>query len=620
MNTRRMTMAQALVEFLTHQYVRFDGCEERFVRGVMGIFGHGNVLGLGQALSQRQADLPFYQGKNEQTMAHIATAFAKQQRRRAIMACTASVGPGSANMVTAAATATVNRIPVLFLPSDHFAARQPDPVLQQVEMPHEYGLSVTDCFRPVSRYWDRVDRPAQLMTAALNAMRVLTDPAETGAVTLALPQDVQAEAYDYPVSFFRRRVWDIDRPICADRILQSALALISGKQKPLLICGGGVRYSDAGEALLRLAEAFAMPIVETQAGKGILPPDHPLNLGGIGVCGTLAANQIARTADVVIAIGTRLNDFVTASKSGFQNTDVDFININIARSDSLKLDGLAIVADAKSAIERLHGLLQERGYRASHQLEVDEARERWVKERLRLEQAEVPSEGLSQTKVVLELNRLLDEDSVIVASSGSLPSDVQRLWRTQVSDGYHVEYGFSCMGYEIAGAIGARMASPEREVYALVGDGAYLMANSELFTSVHEGIKINVIVFDNSGFQCIHNLQRSQGASSFGNEFRRRVQETGLTGAYAPVDFAAHARSMGATCFTVRTMDELKSAVLLAKKADVSTVIDIKVLPGTMTEGYDSWWRVGVAEVAEDPTVEARAREMAERVHQARPY
>ncbi|TYP74095.1 3D-(3,5/4)-trihydroxycyclohexane-1,2-dione acylhydrolase (decyclizing) [Paenibacillus methanolicus] len=619
MKTIKLSMAQALLRFLDNQYVSVDGEEIKFVKGVMGIFGHGNVTGIGEALERSPGSLAFIQGKNEQGMAHAAAAFAKQSGRKQIFACTSSIGPGALNMVTAAGTATVNRIPLLLLPGDNFACRQPDPVLQQLEVPSDYTVSAVDAFKPVSRYWDRIARPEQLMTAALQAMRVLTDPAETGAVTLALPQDVQAETYDYPAAFFDKRVHVLDRRPPAREAIRRAAELLTGKRKPLLIAGGGVHYSDATAEVAAFASAFGIPVAETQAGKSALPWDHPLNMGGVGVTGTLAANRLAKEADVIIGVGTRYSDFTTASKSAFGNPDAHFININVSAFDSAKLSGIAVTADAKEAIRALHDALAEANFASGYGAgELAVLKGEWNREVDRL-YANEHEAGLAQTRALGVINEALHPSDVIVAAAGSLPGDLHRLWRSAEPKTYHMEYGFSCMGYEVSGAFGAALAEPGGDVYAVVGDGSYLMLHSELVTSLQEGVKITVLLFDNSGFQCIHNLQRGQGSDGFGNEFRYRERATGrLTGNYMPMDFAAHARSLGASAYTVRTSEELREAIEQARKEPVSTLIEIKVLPGTNTDGYESWWRVDVPSVSESPKVASAHRAMAERIGQAR--
>jgi 3D-(3,5/4)-trihydroxycyclohexane-1,2-dione acylhydrolase (decyclizing) len=619
LKTVRLTMAQALLRFLDNQYLESDGVEHKFVRGVFGIFGHGNVVGLGEALAEERHGLTYYQGHNEQGMAHAAIGFAKQSNRKRIFAVTSSIGPGALNMVTAAATATVNRLPVLFLPGDAFACRQPDPVLQQVEQFHDLNLTANDAFKPVSRFWDRVSRPEQLVSACLNALRVLTDPADTGAVTLALPQDVQGEAYDYPAEFLAKRVHYLERRPPTAGELARALPIIRAAKKPLVICGGGVRYSEAGRELKKFCETFGIPFAETQAGKGVLPWSHPCNLGGIGVTGGLAANRIARQADLLLALGTRLGDFTTASKWLFQNPSLRVLAVNVAPFDAHKLNAAPMVADAREALSALTRGLKKARYRSGYTGEVGRAREQWSAEVDRLYAAEDPA-GLSQTRCLGELNtRLLPRDAIVVGASGSLPGDLQRVWRSRSPGAYHMEYGFSCMGYEIAAALGAKLAEPEREVFALVGDGSYVMLHSELLTSLQEGLKINVVVFDNGGFQCIDNLQQSQGISKFGNELRARSPKTGrLTGEALVVDFARNGESYGARGLRARTLEEFRRAVRKALKEGRSTVIDVKVTPKSMTAGYDSWWRVGTAEVSRNKGVEEAAVRLKKEIGRAR--
>jgi 3D-(3,5/4)-trihydroxycyclohexane-1,2-dione acylhydrolase (decyclizing) len=615
----RLTMAQALLKFLDQQYVSEDGVETKFVRGVMGIFGHGNVTGIGEALERSPGNLTYIQGKNEQGMVHAATAFAKQSNRKQIFACTSSIGPGALNMVTAAATATVNRIPVLLLPGDNFASRQPDPVLQQLEVAGDYTVSANDPFKPVSKYWDRVVRPEQLMSAALQAMRVLTDPAETGAVTLALPQDVQAEAYDYPEEFFEKRVHFIDRRPPSAEAAERAAELVKGARKPLLIAGGGVLYASAMEELREFAEAFGIPVAETQAGKSSLPWNHPLNVGGVGVTGTLAANQLAKDADVIIGVGTRYSDFTTSSKSAFANPGVRFVNINVSALDSAKWGGAALTCDAKLGLKALGEALRQRDYRSAYgDGDIAALKCVWDAEVDRLYSLE-HEQGLAQTRALGVIQEAIGPSAVIVCAAGSLPGDLHRLWRPAEPKTYHMEYGFSCMGYEVSGAFGAALAEPDRDVYALVGDGSYLMLHSELVTSLQEGRKMTILLFDNHGFQCIHNLQRGHGSDGFGNEFRYRQPETGrLTGGYMPIDFAAHARSLGAKAYKAATAVELQEALQLAKRETVTTLIEISVVPGTNTSGYESWWNVGVPEVSVSEKVVQAHREMKARIEAAR--
>lgn len=621
MKTIRMTTAQALLKFLDNQYINVDGHEIKFVEGVLGIFGHGNVVGLGEALESGDHGLRFVQGKNEQGMAHIAMGYAKQKNRRQIFAVTSSIGPGALNLVTAAGTATANRIPVLFLPSDTYADRQPDPVLQQIEQSHDYTITANDAFKAVSKYWDRVTRPEQLMTAAINAMRVLTDPADTGAVTICMPQDVQGEVYDFPETFLTKRVHYLQRRDIDKNALQRVADLFMKKKKPFIVCGGGVKYSDAAKELQKFADTFKIPFGETQAGKGTVAWSHPMNMGGMGLTGSSAANQLAAKADLVIGIGTKLNDFATCSKWVFQNDDMDLISINLSSFDAYKMNGVPILADAKLSLKALTSELKKRGYHSAYQNEIKEAREAWDQEVDRLYSLVSP-DGLVQSTILGALNeKLTAKNAIIVAASGSLPSDVQRVWRCRGDNVYHVEYGFSCMGYEVSAAVGVKMAEPDRDVYVLVGDGSFNMLHSEFLTSLQEGLKINVVLLDNHGFQCIHNLQRSQGIPSFGNEYRKRESETNrLTGEYLKVDYAMVAKGYGGNGYTARTIDELTSAFKKAKKTTTSCLFDIKTLPGTMTDGYDAWWRVGVAQVSKHSSVEQAAQEMKHVVEQARKF
>ncbi len=604
MATIRLTMAQALLRFLDNQYLWFDGEETKFVEGVFGIFGHGCVVGIGEALADENNKLPFYQAKNEQGAVHAATAFAKEHNRRKIMAVTSSIGPGALNMVVGAGTATANHIPVLLLPGDVFACRQPDPVLQQIEIPTDYSNTANDAFRSVSRYWDRVNRPEQLMSAMLNAMRVLTDPAETGAVTIALPQDVQGMAYDYPAEFFAKRVHYVERRIPTQFQLDRLANLIAKAEKPLVICGGGVRYSEAGDALAAFCERYAIPFAETQAGKGTVLWDNPYNLSGIGTTGSQAANRLAKQSDLIIGIGTRFGDFTTCSKWLFQNPACEFVSINVAPFDAYKLNSLPIVADAKLTLESLVSLPQLAGYKSRWGETIETERTLWNEEVDRLYQEVVPS-SLSQVRVLGELNdRLLPPSAIVVSGSGSIPSDMQRVWRTRVRGTYHMEYAFSCMGYEVAAALGTKIAHPQQEVVTIIGDGAYTMLHTELLTSIQEGRKIIVVVLDNAGFHCIDNLQNSQGIVHYGNEWRRREDETGrLTGAPLSVDYALNAQSWGAVGLRADTIEELEQAVKQALQEKVSTLIHCHVAPKSMTKGYESWWRVGTAEVSNNPKV-----------------
>lgn len=644
METIRITTAQALIKFLNQQYIEFDGKEQKFVKGIFTIFGHGNVLGLGQALEEDSGDLEVYQGHNEQGMAHAAIAFAKQKHRKQICACTSSIGPGAANMITAAATATANNIPVLLLPGDTFATRQPDPVLQQVEFPHNLSITTNDAFKAVSKYWDRISRPEQLMTSMINAIRVLTDPANTGAVTIALPQDVQGEVYDFPKYFFEKRIHRIERRPASKESIKDAVKLIKQKKKPLIICGGGVRYSEAADSLKKFAEKFNIPFGETQAGKSTIEWNHDLNLGGIGVTGNFAANIIAKEADLIIGVGTRFTDFTTCSKYLFQNKDVDFLTINVSDFHASKLDATKVIADAKLGLESIYNELKKEGYKSSYYDEIAKAKGDWKKELNRLFNIEYTGKDfvpeisghcdevleefynrfdscLTQTKVLGELNNLLDEDSIIVGASGSLPGDLQRVWCPKKPNTYHVEYGYSCMGYEVSGALGVKVAEEDKEVYSMVGDGSYLMLHSELITSIQEGKKINVLLFDNAGFGCINNLQMSNGMGSFGTEFRHRDNNTGkLDGRLLKIDFAKSAEGYGIKSYTVKTIEDLRNAIEDSKKQKVSTLIDIKVLPKTMTDGYESWWHVGVAEVSKSSEIKDAYKDRLEYLRKARKY
>lgn len=612
----RLTMAQALVKFMDNQYIEVDGVETKFVHGIFGVFGHGCVVGVGQALEQGDHNLKFYQGKNEQNMALAAMGYAKQLDRKAIIPCVSSIGPGAMNMVTAAGCATANRIPLLLLPGDTFACRQPDPVLQQAEFFDSYGKTVNDAFKGVCHYFDRIQRPEQLMTAAIHAFRVLTSPSDTGAVCLAMPQDVEGEAYDYPEHFLQKRVWHIDRRPIAKNALLRACEEIKKAKKPLVICGGGVRYSGAEKEMQAFCEKYNIPIGETQAGKGLVSWEHPLNLGGIGVTGGKAANVIAKEADLIIAVGSRLTDFTTASKWLFPKAQT--LSINVCDFDAIKSDGVAIVADAKEALAAITAELQ--GYKAEYKNEIAEARAEYKKIVDDLYSAKSPK-GLVQTTAFGIINEFMGADDVAVGSSGSLPGDLQRLFRPKNPRTYHVEYGFSNMGYEVNAALGAKLAWPKSDVYSFCGDGSYIMAHSELFTAVQEKAKIIVCLFDNSGWGCIENLQNNQGTDTFGTVFAERNSATDqLDGPRLQVDFAKNAESYGAKGYTVHTEEELKAALADAKKQDVPVLIDIKVVPKTMTEGFESWWRVGVAEVSKSARVAECYKDMQANIAKTRDY
>ena len=610
----RITAAQALVRFLAAQHVERDGVERRFFEGCFGIFGHGNVAGIGQALYQYPDLLTYYQARNEQAMVHVACGFARMKNRLATLACTTSIGPGATNLVTGAALATVNRLPVLLLPGDVFASRRPDPVLQQLEVPARGDVSVNDSLQPVSRYFDRIERPEQLIPAALSAMRVLVNQAETGAVTLAFPQDVQAEAYDYPDQFLAHRVWHVTRPEPDTGRLAEAVALIRGAKRPLIVAGGGVIYSEATDALRAFVDQTGIPVAETQAGKGSLPYDHPASLGAVGVTGTFAANRVAADADVVIGIGTRWSDFTTASKTSFRNPDVRFVNVNVADFDAAKLDGVALVADARVTLQRLAAALE------GHQVEP-EYRERaaglnreWDEEVTRL--YELSHQPLpAQSEVIGAVNDAARPTDVVVCAAGSMPGDLHKLWRTEDPKGYHVEYGYSCMGYEIAGGLGVKLAAPEREVYVMVGDGSYLMLSSEIVTSIQEGLKLTIVLVDNHGFNSIGGLSRSLGTDGFGTQYRYRqngslgVDSDDPTTQLLPVDLAANAESLGAKVIRCRTIDELRSGLEAAKGEDVTVVLAIEVDRYEGVPGYESWWDVPVAEVSEVEAVKAARAE-----------
>jgi 3D-(3,5/4)-trihydroxycyclohexane-1,2-dione acylhydrolase (decyclizing) len=615
--TVRLTMAQALVRFLANQYVERDGVEQRYFAGCFGIFGHGNVAGVGQALQQYGKELTYYQARNEQAMVHAAAAYARQKNRLQTLVCTSSIGPGATNMVTGAALATINRLPVLLLPGDVFATRRPDPVLQQLEAPHDGDLTVNDCFRPVSKYWDRINRPEQLIPAALAAMRVLTNRAETGTVTLALPQDVQAEAYDYPEEFLEKRVWRVTRPLPDAGELERAAALIREARRPMIVSGGGTIYSEATDALRRLAEQTGIPVGETQAGKGSMPYDHPCALGAVGATGTLAANRAAREADLVIGVGTRWTDFTTASKTAFQNPEVRFINVNVVDLDAHKHAGVALVGDARATLEALSEALTGYEVEAEYREASKEANREWDREVERLytlEHGPLPA----QSAVIGAVNSFSEPEDVVVCAAGSMPGDLHKLWRTRDPKGYHVEYGYSTMGYEIAGGLGIKMAAPEREVYVMVGDGSYLMMNTEIVTSIQEGYKLTIVLVDNSGFASIGALSRSVGSQGFGTQYRyRRDSSLGLdteqdSGEVLPVDLATNAESYGARVIRTRTVGELKGALAEGKGVDHTVVIYIPVDRYEGVPNYESFWDVPVAEVSEMDSVVAARREYVE--------
>jgi 3D-(3,5/4)-trihydroxycyclohexane-1,2-dione acylhydrolase (decyclizing) len=611
-------MAQALIQFLRAQHVERDGRRHPFFAGVWGIFGHGNLAGIGQAL-QQTPELRYYQARNEQAMVHAAAAYARVHNRLRTFACTSSIGPGSTNMLTGAAAATINRVPVLLLPGDLFARRNVAPVLQQLESSWSQDVSVNDAFKPVSRYWDRINRADQLPYALPAAMQVLTSPAETGAVTLALPQDVQAEAWDFPATLFEPRTWHIPRqPADRDR-LQAAAAAIRAAARPLVVAGGGVIYSEAEAALARLAAQTGIPVAETQAGKGALPYDHAQNVGAIGVTGSRAANVIARNADVVIAVGTRLGDFTTASKTAFAAPGVRFVNVNVAALDAHKHSALAVLGDARVTMAELTDALGAYRVPERYAGEVARLREAWAAEVDRLF-AIRHGPPLSQAEVIGAVNAFARPQDVVVGAAGSLPGDLHKLWRTRDSKGYHLEYGYSTMGYEIAGGLGVKIAAPDRDVYVMIGDGSYLMMSSEIATAVQEGIKLTVVVLDNHGFGSIGGLSKSVGSAGFGTEYRYRTASGHLDGAQLPVDFVANAASLGAHAIRAVTYDDVVAALDASRRETRTTVIVVETDLDHRVPGYESWWDVPVAEVSEMDAVRRAREEYARRLGDERVF
>jgi len=647
----RLTMAQAVVRYLSQQRTARDGHEQPLIAGVLGIFGHGNVAGIGEALQASRTSMPYYLARNEQAMVHTAAAFAKMRNRLSTLACTSSIGPGATNMLTGAAGATINRVPVLLLPGDIFAGRRPAPVLQQLESSQSQDVSVNDCFKPVSRYWDRINRPEQIVTALPEAMRVLTSPAETGAVTLALPQDVQAEAYDYPAALFEPRIWTVPRARADRDRMQEAARLIRSSSRPMIVAGGGVIYSEATDALRRFADATGIAVGETQAGKGALPEPHPLTLGGVGATGTRAANRLARDADLVIVIGSRLSDFTTASKTAFQHERVRFVTINVAELDAGKHAALPLVGDARAVLEELLPMLA--GYRVGGEYEaaVKAAQADWQAEVERVCAAGLPAEAVkaaqadwqaevervcaaglpaeapegrslglpaeapegrrrvTQAQIIGVLQDALGPTDVIVCAAGSLPGDLHKLWRARDPKGYHLEYGYSCMGYEIAGGLGVKMAAPERRVCVLIGDGSYLMMAQEIVTAVQERLAMTIVLLDNRGFASIGGLSEAVGSGGFGTKYRYRNPATGdLDGDALPVDLAANAESLGARVWRAGTLESLRDALAEARTEQRPSVIVVPVEREARVPGYDSWWDVPVAEVSSRRDVQA-ARE-----------
>ncbi|MFG2270129.1 3D-(3,5/4)-trihydroxycyclohexane-1,2-dione acylhydrolase (decyclizing) [Streptomyces chartreusis] len=616
-STTRLTVAQALVRFLSAQYTERDGTRHRLIGATWGIFGHGNVAGIGQALVEYGDVMPYHQGRNEQAMVHAAVGYARQSGRLSTHAVTTSIGPGATNLVTGAALATINHLPVLLLPGDVFAARPADPVLQQLEVPYAGDVSVNDCLRPVSRYFDRITRPEALIPSALQAMRVLTDPVETGAVTLALPQDVQAEAYDWPEEFFAERTWVVRRPGADPTELAEAVRAIRGARRPLLVAGGGVHHSRAEAALAEFAAVTRIPVASTQAGKGSLRFDHPQDVGGVGHTGTATADELARTADLVIGIGTRYTDFTTASGTLFAHPDVRFLNLNIAPYDGHKLAGMPLIADARSGLMELTAALDMHAYRvgASYVAEYTEDKERWEQRVDACYEADEPDVRPTQPQVLGVLDALVDESDVIINAAGSLPGDLHKLWRARSRDQYHLEYGYSCMGYEIPAAIGVKLAAPERRVWALVGDGTYLMMPTEIVTAVQEGVAIKVLLVQNHGYASIGGLSEETGAERFGTAYRHRAADGTFTGAPLPVDLAANAASLGMRVLRAKTVSDLRGALAEARDADTPTCVYVETQTADTVSGpppAQAWWDVPVAETATRPSA-VKARELYER-------
>ena len=640
--TIRMTVAQAIVKFLDNQYVSMDGEETKFVEGFFTIFGHGIAVGLGEALDTDPGQLRVLQGRNEQGMCHVATAFAKQSNRKKIIPCASSVGPGAANMVTACATATVNNIPLLVFPADTFASRQPDPVLQQLEQSNSLATTTNDAFKPVCKYWDRITRPEMIMTALINAMRVLTDPAETGACCIALCQDVEGESYDYPEYFFQKRVHRITRPVAVEEELEDLAEIIAEAKKPLVIVGGGVRDSEAGETVEKFCEEFKIPFGESQAGKSACKSSHPYCLGGIGVTGTYDSNIIAEDADVVIAIGSRMSDFTTSSKRLFKNPDVKFVTINNCRFHAYKMDAAKAVGDAKVTLEALAEKLRACGYVSAYSGEIEEAKKVWDKEMIRLAGIEYTGDDfepiikardprtipefvkmtngkITQTAALAAIRRVIDEDATIITAGGSLPSCMQRMWTTDKRGGYHAEYGYSCMGYEVAATLGVKFAEPDNEVYCVVGDSSFQMLHSEIMTIMQERKKVNIMVFDNCGFGCINNLEMNHGIGSIATEFRYTDGKKPC-GDLIPVDYAKIGEGYGLKTYTCKTIAELEAALEDAKKQEIACLFDLKVIPKTMTDGYESWWNVGIATTSSKESVRKACAGVLEGRREARDY
>ncbi|MFZ9035673.1 MAG: 3D-(3,5/4)-trihydroxycyclohexane-1,2-dione acylhydrolase (decyclizing) [Francisellaceae bacterium] len=603
--TIHLTMAQALVRFMANQYIVVNGVEKRFVEAVFSIFGHGNVTGIGEALEYDNHGIKTYRGNNEQGMAHAAIAYAKQLNRTQIIACSASIGPGALNMVTAAGVATANRIPLLLLPGDVFADRQPDPVLQQIEQPHDYTLTANDAFKPLCKYWDRITRPEMLMSAAINAFRVLSDPADTGAVVLSLPQDVQSQTFDYPLDFFKKRLWHIDPVAASERRIIEAVKLIRAAKKPLIIAGGGVHYAFACDVLSQFSLQHGIAVAETQAGKSVLPWSHEYNLGGIGTTGSYAANQLAKQADVIIAIGTRLQDFTTASKWLYAHAKMIHININAA--DVIKMDALALKGDARETLLKLAQELGGFTTTAGYKQQVAKEKERWQLETMKRYQTPVSDHRLGQLQVLGCLNAFMGEEDTVICAAGSLPGDLHRFWQSKKTKDYHLEYGFSCMGYEVAAGLGVALAKEKENsggrAYVIVGDGSFLMLHSELVTAIAEGLSFTILLLDNGGFQCIHNLQTACGSEGFATELVYRDTKDRYGKKTLNIDFAKYAEALGVNACRINTLDGLKEALNKTSDYNGVSLIEIKVEPKSMSHGYESWWRVGVAQTSRSPKV-----------------
>jgi len=634
----KLTTSQALIKFLNNQYISVDGEETAFVEGVFNIFGHGNVLGIGQALQEDPGHLKVLQGKNEQGMAHAAVAFSKENFRRKIYAVTSSSGPGSANLITASATALANNLPVLFLPGDTFASRQPDPVLQQIEQEHSISTTTNDAFKPVSRYWDRIERPEQLMSALLRAFEVMTNPVTAGPVTISIAQDVEGEVFEYDEAFFKKRVHYLDRIVPSDDALKRAVEAIRNSQKPLIVVGGGAKYSQAGKEVAEFAEKYGVALAETQAGKSTVSSEHLFNMGGLGVTGTLSANKAAKNADLIIGIGTRYTDFTSSSKTAFDFDKAKFININVSRMQTYKMEALQLVGDAKVTLQKLDDLLQ--GYSSNYSEELKSYKNEWIEERERLSKIEIDLENESytpeiedalgkdelknyeealgtnyaQTTALIKVNELVDASSHVITSAGSLPGDMHRVWNPIVENTYHAEYGYSTMGYEIAGALGVKLAHPDKEVYSMVGDGSFLMLHTELVTALQYDQKINILLFDNSGFGCINNLQLEHGSDSFCTEF------TKPDGSILSIDYAKVAEGYGLDTFTATNNEELEDAIQKSKESNNSTLIHVKVLPKTMTAGYESFWNVGISENSSNENVMKKVPEVLKNRSDAKQY